>query len=135
MIIYGRSDATLKVRGVRIGTAEIYRQVQRIEEVVESVVVAREAEGDSQIVLFVQLTSGLQLDPTLTARINAQIAHGASPRYVPDQVIQVADIPRTATGKVSELAVRAALHGEEVKNRASLINPDAVLLFGPACLN
>ena len=131
VIIYGRSDATLKVRGVRIGTAEIYRQVQRIAEVVDSVVVARDVNGDGEIVLFVQLASGGQLDQPLIARISEQIRNGASPRYVPDRIIQVADIPRTATGKVSELAVRAALHGREITNRHALMNPEALLLFGP----
>jgi len=131
IVIYGRSDATLKVRGVRIGTAEIYRQVERVAEVADSVVVAREANGDSEIVLFVQLSPGTHLDASLAAKINAQIRHGASPRYVPDRIIQVADIPRTATGKVSELAVRAALHGREITNRHALVNPEALLLFQP----
>ncbi len=135
IIIYGRSDATLKVRGVRIGTAEIYRQVERIAEVADSVVVARDADGGSEIVLFVQLSPGTHLDASLAAKINAQIRHGASPRYVPDRIIEVADIPRTATGKVSELAVRAALHGREVTNRHALVNPEALLLFQPERLS
>ena len=134
IVIHGRSDATLKVRGVRIGTAEIYRQVERIAEVADSVVVAREAGGDSEIVLFVQLAPGRHLDPALASRISTQIRHGASPRYVPDRIIQVDDIPRTATGKVSELAVRAALHGREVTNRQALVNPEALGLFEPARL-
>jgi len=134
VVIYGRSDATLKVRGVRIGTAEIYRQVEQIPEVADSVVVAREANGDSEIVLFVQLVAGRGLDAALHGRIVSRIREGASPRYVPDRIIQVRDIPRTATGKVSELAVRAALHGREVTNRHALVNPEALSLFRPEAL-
>jgi len=134
VVIYGRSDATLKVRGVRIGTAEIYRQVEQIPEVADSVVVARDANGDSEIVLFVQLVAGRGLDAALHGRIVSRIREGASPRYVPDRIIQVRDIPRTATGKVSELAVRAALHGREVTNRHALVNPEALSLFRPEAL-
>ena len=131
IVIYGRSDATLKVGGVRIGTAEIYRQVEQLAEVADSVVVARDTNGGGQIVLFVQLAAGHELDSALTAKINEQIRHGASPRYVPDRIIAVADIPRTATGKVSELAVRAALHGRPIANRHALVNPEALQLFEP----
>jgi acetoacetyl-CoA synthetase len=131
VIIYGRSDSTLKVRGVRIGTAEIYRQVEQIRHVVDSVVVDHELGSDSEIILFVQLATPLTLEASLVAAINAQISTGASPRYVPDRIVQVADIPRTATGKVSEPAVRAALHGLEVRNRHALSNPEALALFAP----
>ena len=131
MVIYGRSDSTLKVRGIRIGTAEIYRQVEQVQHVVDSVVVDHDLGTDSEIILFVQLATPLTLEASLVAAIKAQISTGASPRYVPDRIVQVADIPRTATGKVSEPAVRAALHGLEVRNRHALSNPEALALFAP----
>ena len=135
VIIYGRSDATLKVRGVRIGTAEIYRQLEYIAEVVDSVVVALERDNASEIALFVQLADGNTLDDALRERIRGQIRTGASPRYVPDRIVQVTDIPRTSTGKVSEVAVSAALHGREVRNRNAIVNPEALALFAALSQN
>jgi len=129
MIIHGRSDATLNPGGVRIGTAEIYRQVEKLPEVQESIVIGQEWEGDVRVVLFVVLKPGLKLDDTLIDRIKTQIRTGASPRHVPAKVIQVADIPRTKSGKITELAVRDVVHGREVKNKEALANPEALELF------
>jgi len=129
MIIHGRSDATLNPGGVRIGTAEIYRQVEKLPEVQESIVIGQVWEGDVRVVLFVVLKPGLKLDDTLIDRIKTQIRTGASPRHVPAKVIQVADIPRTKSGKITELAVRDVVHGREVKNKEALANPEALELF------
>jgi acetoacetyl-CoA synthetase len=129
MIIHGRSDATLNPGGVRIGTAEIYRQVERFDEVIESIAVGQDWQGDVRIVLFVVLRSGLSLDDDLIARIKSRIRSGCSPRHVPAKVIQVADIPRTKSGKITELAVRDILHNRPVKNREALANPEALDLF------
>jgi acetoacetyl-CoA synthetase len=129
MIIHGRSDATLNPGGVRIGTAEIYRQVEMLPEVQESIVVGQDWEGDVRVVLFVVLKPGLTLDSALIDRIKSQIRTGASPRHVPAKIIQVADIPRTKSGKITELAVRDIIHGREVKNKEALANPEALELF------
>jgi acetoacetyl-CoA synthetase len=132
VIIYGRSDATLNPGGVRIGTAEIYRQVEQLPEVVESIVVGQEANGeagDVRIVLFVRLREGLTLDDALRDRIRRQIRDNASPHHVPKKIIQVADIPRTISGKITELAVRDVIHGRPVKNVDALANPGALELF------
>jgi acetoacetyl-CoA synthetase len=133
MIIYGRSDATLNPGGVRIGTAEIYRQVEQLPEIVESIVVgqdlATEFGVDMRIVLFVRLREGLLLDETLRDRIRAQIRDNASPHHVPKRIIQVADIPRTISGKITELAVREVIHGRPVKNVDALANPGALELY------
>jgi len=129
MIIHGRSDATLNPGGVRIGTAEIYRQVEKLPEVQESIVIGQVWEGDVRVVLFVVLKPGLKLDDALIDRIKTQIRTGASPRHVPAKVIQVADIPRTKSGKITELAVRDVVHGREVKNKEALANPEALELF------
>ena len=134
ILIHGRSDSTLKARGVRIGTAEIYRQLERIEEIADSVVVEQDWQGDTRIVLFVHLRDPARLDDALVQTIKTRIRTGASPRHVPDRVIQVRDIPRTSTGKVSEFAVRAAIHGREVTNRDALQNPESLLEFGPGRL-
>ena len=127
MIIYGRSDATLNPGGVRIGTAEIYRQVEQLPEVVESVVIGQDIDGDAgadvRIVLFVRLAEGLTLTDALRERIRAQIRTNASPHHVPKKIIQVADIPRTISGKITELAVRDVVHGRPVKNADALANP------------
>ncbi len=128
-IIHGRSDATLNPGGVRIGTAEIYRQVEQLPEVKESLVIGQEFGGDVRVVLFVMLADGATLDEDLTARIKKQIREGASPRHVPAKVIAVADIPRTKSGKITELAVRDVVHGREVKNREALANPEALDLY------
>ena len=129
IIIYGRSDATLNPGGVRIGTAEIYRQVEQLPEVLESVAIGQRWQGDERIVLFVRLREGTLLDDALRAKIKNQIRANTTPRHVPAVIAQVADIPRTISGKISELAVRAVIHGEEVKNTDALANPQALAEF------
>ena len=133
VVIYGRSDATLNPGGVRIGTAEIYRQVERLDEVVESLVIGQQwppgAAADVRVVLFVKLREGLSLDDALIARIRDTIRASTTPRHVPARVVQVADIPRTKSGKIVELAVRAVVHGEPVKNVEALANPAALEHF------
>jgi acetoacetyl-CoA synthetase len=129
IIIYGRSDATLNPGGVRIGTAEIYRQVEQLPEVLESVAVGQHWHGDERIVLFVRLREGLQLDDALRERIKQQIRDNTTPRHVPTKILQVTDIPRTISGKISELAVRAVIHGETVKNTDALANPVSLTLY------
>ena len=129
LVIEGRSDATLNPGGVRIGTAEIYRQVEQLDEVVESLVVGQDWEGDVRIVLFVRLRDGLELDSGLCGRIVRRIREHASPHHVPRKIIQVNDIPRTISGKISELAVREIIHGRPVRNRDALANPLALEQF------
>jgi len=132
-IIYGRSDATLNPGGVRIGTAEIYRQVEQLPEVLESVAVGQEIDGstpgDVRIVLFVKLQPGLTLDNALAERIAAQLRENTTPLHVPKKIIQVEDIPRTISGKISELAVREVIHGRPVKNTEALANPQSLRLY------
>jgi len=128
-IIYGRSDATLNPGGVRIGTAEIYRQVEQLEEVLEALVIGQNWDNDVRVVLFVRLRDGLQLDDALIARIRTVIRRNTTPRHVPAKVLQVADIPRTKSGKIVELAVRNVVHGEPVKNLEALANPEALDYF------
>jgi acetoacetyl-CoA synthetase len=129
LVISGRSDATLNPGGVRIGTAEIYRQVEQLPEVIESLVVGQEWEGDVRIVLFVRLRPDLHLDDALRDRIRKRIREHASPHHVPRRIVQVADIPRTISGKITELAVREMIHGRPVTNREALANPAALELF------
>ena len=129
MVIYGRSDAVLNPGGVRIGTAEIYRQAEQIDEVVESLVVGQQWQGDVRIVLFVRLRDGVSLDKGLDERIRGRIRDNTTPRHVPARIVQVSDIPRTKSGKIVELAVAKVVHGEEVKNREALANPEALDLF------
>ncbi len=129
MIIYGRSDAVLNPGGVRIGTAEIYRQVEQLDEVVESIVIGQDWAGDVRVVLFVRLRDGLSLDDKLAARIKQQIKSNTTPRHVPDKILQVADIPRTKSGKIVELAVRDIVHGRAIKNSEALANPEALEHF------
>ncbi|MEP6905782.1 MAG: acetoacetate--CoA ligase [Gemmatimonadales bacterium] len=133
LIIYGRSDATLNPGGVRIGTAEIYRQVEQLPEILESVAIGQEiagdATGDVRIVLFVRLREGETLDEPLRDRIRQQIRDNTSPLHVPKKIVQVQDIPRTISGKISELAVRDVVHGRPVKNTEALANPEALLLY------
>jgi acetoacetyl-CoA synthetase len=129
MVIYGRSDAVLNPGGVRIGTAEIYRQVEQIPEVLESLVIGQDWNNDVRIVLFVKLREGVALDAALEDRIRRQIRANASPRHVPAKILQVADIPRTKSGKIVELAVRDVVHGRPVKNKEALANPEALDLF------
>jgi len=129
VIIQGRSDATLNPGGVRIGTAEIYRQVDQIDAVLESVCVGQEFEGDVRVILFVVLRPGLELDEALIDRIKKQIRQNTTPRHVPAVVCQVPDIPKTVSGKITELAVRDVIHGHAVKNTSALANPDALNFF------
>lgn len=129
MIIHGRSDATLNPGGVRIGTAEIYNQVEQMDAVEEGLCIGQSWEGDTRVILFVRLREGMLLDEALIKEIRQRIRVGASPRHVPAKVIQVADIPRTKSGKITELAVRDVVHGRTVKNREALANPDALDLF------
>ncbi len=128
--ILGRSDATLNPGGVRIGTAEIYRQVDSMEEILESVVIGREiGGGDTEVVLFVRTAAGVELDEELESRIRRRIRTGASPRHVPARILPVDDIPRTRSGKLAELAVREVVHGRPVENTAALANPEALAHF------
>jgi acetoacetyl-CoA synthetase len=129
IVIYGRSDATLNPQGVRIGTAEIYAQVEQIPEVLESIAIGQDWENDVRIVLFVRLRAGVTLDSALIDRIRRVVREGASPRHVPAKVLAVADIPRTRSGKITELAVRDVVHGRTVKNTEALANPEALELY------
>ncbi len=129
VVVYGRSDAVLNPGGVRIGTAEIYRQAERVPEVLESLVVGQQWEGDVRIVLFVRMYPGEVLDDVLRNRIRSEIRKNTTPRHVPAKVIQVGDIPRTKSGKIVELAVRKMIHGETVSNREALANPEALDLY------
>jgi acetoacetyl-CoA synthetase len=128
-IIHGRSDATLNPGGVRIGTAEIYRQVEKLPEVIESIVIGQDFENDVRVVLFVKLKENLTLDDVLVKRIKEAIRANTTPRHVPAKVLQVADIPRTKSGKIVELAVREVVHGRPVKNSEALANPEALEQF------
>jgi acetoacetyl-CoA synthetase len=128
-IIYGRSDAVLNPGGVRIGTAEIYRQVEQLDEVAESLVIGQDWNNDVRVVLFVRLRDGVSLDDALVKRIKERIRSNTTPRHVPDRILAVADIPRTKSGKIVELAVRDIVHGRPVKNREALANPEALELF------
>jgi acetoacetyl-CoA synthetase len=129
IIIHGRSDAVLNPGGVRIGTAEIYRQVEVIEEVIDSIVIGQTWQDDVRVVLFVVLREGTELSGDLIKQIKHQIRTNTTPRHVPAKVIQVAAIPRTISGKIVELAVRKVVHGEAVKNKDALANPEALDLF------
>ena len=130
LIFYGRSDATLNPGGVRIGTAEIYRQVEQLPEVVESLVIGQDwppgEVGDVRVILFVRLQDGLTLDAALVDRIKQHIRANTTPRHVPAKVLQVTDIPRTKSNKIVELAVRNVVHGLPVKNQEALANPEAL---------
>ena len=128
-IIYGRSDATLNPGGVRIGTAEIYRQVEKLDEVLEGIVIGQEWDNDVRVVLFVVLREGLNLDDALTDKIKKQVRANCTPRHVPARVVQVPDIPRTKSGKITELAVRDVVHGRAIKNAEALANPEALANF------
>jgi acetoacetyl-CoA synthetase len=133
LVIHGRSDATLNPGGVRIGTAEIYRQVERLPEVLESLVIAQTwppgSLGDVRIVLFVKLREGLALTAELSKRIKTTIRENTTPRHVPAKILAVPDMPRTKSGKLVELAVRNVVHGEAVKNLEALLNPEALANF------
>jgi acetoacetyl-CoA synthetase len=129
MVIHGRSDAVLNPGGVRIGTAEIYRQVEKVEQVVESVAIGQDWNGDVRVVLFVRLHDGLQLDEALRQHIRQVIRQYTTPRHVPAVIAQVSDIPRTISGKLVELAIRDVVHGRPVKNTDALANPEALEQF------
>jgi len=128
-LIHGRSDAVLNPGGVRIGTAEIYRQVEQLDEVLECAAVGQDWQGDVRIVLFVRLRDGTRLDAALEQTIRAAIRANATPRHVPARILAVADLPRTRNGKLAELAVRDVIHGRPVKNLEALANPEALQLF------
>lgn len=129
IIIYGRSDATLKPGGVRIGTAEIYRQIETLPEILDSVVIGQNYKDDVRVVLFVKLANGLTLNDTLETKIRNKIREGASPRHVPAVILQVKDIPHTINGKLVELAIRQVVHNLPVKNKDSIANPEALDYF------
>jgi acetoacetyl-CoA synthetase len=129
IIIYGRSDATLNPGGVRIGTAEIYRQVEQLPEVLESLVIGQDWENDTRIVLFVKLAPDVALDEELKSRIKSTIRRNATPRHVPAVIVAVEDIPRTKSGKIVELAVRETVHDRPVKNLEALSNPESLRHF------
>ena len=129
MIFYGRSDATLNPGGVRIGTAEIYRQVEALDQVLEAVVIGQDWQGDQRVVLFVKLRDGLALDDDLVTQIKSQIRRNATPRHVPAVILAVKDIPRTKSGKITELAVRDIVQGKPIDNEGALANPEALAYF------
>ncbi|MER9544949.1 acetoacetate--CoA ligase [Mesorhizobium sp. M0437] len=129
LIIHGRSDATLNPGGVRIGTAEIYNQVEQMPEILEALCIGQDFDNDVRVVLFVRLAAGVELDAELEKRIRAKIRTGASPRHVPAKIVAVSDIPRTKSGKITELAVRDMVHGRAIKNKEALANPEALELF------
>lgn len=129
IIIYGRSDTVLNPGGVRIGTSEIYRVVESFQEIAESMAIGQSWKGDERVVLFVRLKPEQTFSVDLQAKIKSQIRSELSPRHVPAKIIAVADIPRTISGKISELAVRNVVHGIAVKNKEALANPDALALF------
>ena len=132
IVIYGRSDAVLNPGGVRLGTAEIYQQVEKIPGIADSVVVGQDWQGDVRVVLFVMLAPGAVLDDALKDRLRSEIRRNTTPRHVPDLIVQVADIPRTMNGKIAEIAVRETIHGRPVINSDSLINPDSLRYFRAA---
>jgi acetoacetyl-CoA synthetase len=128
-VIYGRSDTVLNPGGVRIGTAEIYRQVEQLDEIQESLVIGQNWNSDVRVVLFVRLTDGVVLDVALQTMIKQQVRKNCTPRHVPAKIVAVEDIPRTKSGKIVELAVRSIVHGESVNNKEALANPEALALY------
>jgi acetoacetyl-CoA synthetase len=128
-VIYGRSDTVLNPGGVRIGTAEIYRQVEQLDEIQESLVIGQNWNSDVRVVLFVRLTDGVVLDEALQTMIKQQVRKNCTPRHVPAKIVAVEDIPRTKSGKIVELAVRSIVHGESVNNKEALANPEALALY------
>ncbi|HNE89708.1 MAG TPA: AMP-binding protein, partial [Actinomycetota bacterium] len=129
MMILGRSDATLNAGGVRIGTAEIYRQVEAFDEVLEALAIGQAFDDDTRVVLFVRLAPGHHLDDLLRARIVKRLREQCSPRHVPAKIVEVADLPRTRSGKLAELAVADVVHGRPVRNTEALANPESLGLF------
>ena len=132
MVIHGRSDTTLNPGGVRIGTAEIYRQVEQLPDVLESLVFGQDVGDDVRIVLLVRLVDGVDLDDDLVADIKARIRTGCTPRHVPAVVVQVDDLPRTRSNKLAELAVADRVNGREVRNTSALANPEALEVIAAA---
>ncbi len=129
MILYGRSDATLNAGGVRIGTAEIYREVEDFPEVIEAIAVGQEWDNDTRIVMFVKMAEGATLTPELEAAIRKRLRDNTTPRHVPSRIVAVADIPRTRSNKITELAVADIVNGRQVRNKEALANPEALDLF------
>lgn len=129
VIVFGRSDATLNPGGVRIGTAEIYRQVEAFSQIEEAIVIGQQWQGDTRIVLFVRMAAGQELTADLQAAIRQRVRENCSPRHMPAKILAVADIPRTRSGKITELAVRDVVHGRPISNREALANPEALGLF------
>ncbi|MEJ2258679.1 MAG: acetoacetate--CoA ligase, partial [Woeseiaceae bacterium] len=129
LVITGRSDAVLNPGGVRIGTAEIYRQVEKFDDVIESIAIGQNWQDDVRIVLFVVLRDGVVLDDDLEQRIRHEIRSNTTPRHVPAKIVAVPDIPRTRSGKIVELAVRSVVDGQPVRNTDALANPDALQYF------
>jgi len=125
----GRSDATLNPGGVRIGTAEIYRVVENMDEIGDSVVVGQQFEGDERVILFVKMKPGYQLDENLIKMIKSHIRSACSPRHVPAVIMTAPDIPYTINGKKVEVAVKKLIHGQEVKNRDALRNAECLEYF------
>ena len=128
-IIYGRSDATLNPGGVRLGTAEIYSEVEKFKQIKESIAVGQSWDNDIRIILFVVLAEGYDLTEELTIKIKKQIRINASPRHVPAKIISITDIPRTKNGKIVELAVKNIIDGNEIKNKEALLNPEVLEQF------
>ncbi|MEM6998508.1 MAG: acetoacetate--CoA ligase [Pseudomonadota bacterium] len=126
IIIHGRADAVLNPGGVRIGTAEIYRQVEKIDSVLDSIAIGQQWQDDVRVILFICLKDNIDLDDALINEIKQTIRVNTTPRHVPNKIIQVSDIPRTLSGKIVELAVRDVVHGKEVKNKDALANPEAL---------
>ena len=131
MIFYGRSDAVLNPGGVRIGTAEIYRQVEKFPEIASAVVVGRTCNADEEVVLFIKCATGFTCDENLIKRIKDTIKNEASPRHVPRYVFEVADIPVTRSGKISEISVKRLIHGQSIDNREAIANPESLVYFTP----
>ena len=129
MIFYGRSDAILNPGGVRIGTAEIYRQVEREGDILSSVAIGYRPDGNEVVILFVKLKEGAELSDELVTRLRKNLKEEASPRHVPAQIISVPDIPITKSGKLSEITVRRLLHGEEIENISALANPESLQFY------
>jgi len=129
LIIYGRSDAVLNPGGVRIGTAEIYRQVEKLDQVIESLAIGQDWNGDVRVVLFVHLRDGVELTDELQQTIRSTVRENTTPRHVPAKIVVVTDIPRTISGKIVELAVRHVVHGRAVTNTDALANPEALEQF------
>jgi len=129
IIIYGRSDTVLKPGGVRIGTAEIYRQVETLDEVVDSIVVGQDWEGDVRVILFLKLAEGVELTEDLINKIKTTIRKNATPRHVPAKILAINDIPYTISGKKVEKAVKNVIHNEPVPNIDALANPESLKLY------